>query len=211
MRVLGVLAGTMMPPTQLALWAEWADVIIAADGGANALHIAGAKPHIVVGDLDSAQHDLLAEPDVVHDPGQHRSDCDKLLALVSSRGFSDVVLANVEGDHPDHFLGTLASATRSPLRVHLALTRGTGEVLVGPCQRSLSAPAGCRLSLMPLEACAGVTLSGVQWPLNEAELSPRAQVSLSNKVVEGFVEVSLAEGSAVLFLLHPQLESPPCD
>src|SRR5687767_12418197 len=129
-RVLGVLAGRDMGPDLLRPWADSADVIFAADSGADRLLEAGGHPHIAIGDLDSiSERARGATPNIHFDPNQDRTDCDKLLAAVRSGGESEVTLACVEGDRLEHVLATLSSALQSGLRVRLALRRGIGIVM----------------------------------------------------------------------------------
>ena len=62
MRALVVLDGDPLgTDTWLAKLAKAADVVIAADGGANALARAGRRPDLVIGDMDALSADLRAE------------------------------------------------------------------------------------------------------------------------------------------------------
>ncbi len=207
-RVLGVLSGGDLPPEKLAAWAHSADIILAADGGANELFLVGVVPAATIGDLDSISNSTKGvQHCLVQDLDQNSSDCDKLLSYAEAQGFAEITLTCVEGDLLDHVLGTLASAARSPLSIRLALRRGIAYVLKGPAAVDLHLPDSTRLSLMPLTDCAGVSLSGVKWPLTDTTLSPMGLVSLSNQA-SGATQVEVKEGVAVLFLSHPKLEVP---
>lgn len=196
-RVLGVLAGNDLPIERLAQWASEAELLIAADGGADRLVAAGFTPHYTLGDLDSLRATGL--PNVARFADQDTSDCDKLLDFAAALGVEHLTLTCVEGDRLDHVLATFASALRSSLEVSFALRRGPAHLV----REAASFPAtpGDRVSLMPIVPCQGVTLSGVRWPLTDSELTPLGQVSLSNEVTESQVEVSLAEGGAVIFFI----------
>ncbi len=199
--MLGVLAGADMPPERLAEWARSAGMILAADSGADRLLEVGIVPDLVVGDLDSIS--LLAQSEqreILHDPDQDTSDCDKLLALAAGMGCRSITLCGVEGDLPDHVLGTLHSAARASLDVRLAYRRGIGRVLRGPFAGSIATGAGKRVSLLPLVPCEGVTLRGLAWELEDAVLDPLGLTSLSNRALGDRAEIRLASGAALLFI-----------
>lgn len=206
-RVLGVLAGADFPLDRLAEWARTADVILAADGAADRLLQAGIEPTTTIGDLDSLSS-VLGLKRVIQDPDQETSDCDKLLNLANRIGHRAITLAGVEGDRLDHVLSTFASAAKCGLAVRLVLRDGIAHVLRGPGVYLFDAIPGERVSLMPLERCEDLHLSGVAWPLEGGVLSALGQVSISNQVSAARIEVRLASGAAVLFLAGAERATP---
>jgi len=205
-RVLAVLAGEDFPLDRLDLWLRTADVVIAADGAANALNQLGRVAAITVGDLDSISDESRSrQKELVQIDDQNSTDCDKLLDLALQRGYSSLSLIGVEGDLLDHTLGTLRSVGLSCLNIRIILRRGVAYVLRGPIEKHLLLPESTRLSLMPLTPCVGVNLIGTQWPLSNAELSPLGANSLSNRAL-GPVSIQIQKGAAVVFLSHPELE-----
>lgn len=200
-----------MDPALLRLWAEHADEILAADGGADRLLHAGLKPTRIVGDLDSISPRARAL-DVPIDEmlDQDSTDCDKLLARAAALGHAEITVACVEGDSLDHLLASLYSALRAPITVRFALRRGIAWLLRTDRRPSLVVHTEDerRLSLIPLTPCTGVSLDGVHWPLHDALLSPGGRVSVSNRTTGGYVQASLREGAALLVLEVPLEETP---
>jgi thiamine pyrophosphokinase len=208
-RVLGVLAGTDMPLNQIGRWAESAEVILAADGGANALHQLGVSAHAAIGDFDSISPEARVLPEtVVFNPDQDKSDCDKLLAYAVEQGYPAITLCNVEGDLLDHVLGTIHSSANAGLAVRLALRRGIGYILHANSAFTLPSFPGTRLSLVPLQTCEGVYLEGVYWKLSGQRLAPNERLSLSNRVTEPEIRVRLDSGIAALFLFSDEYAEP---
>jgi thiamine pyrophosphokinase len=200
-KVLGVLSGHDMPDEQLRHWVESADVVWAADGGANRLYEIGHPPALVIGDLDSARPEALAKAaEIIRDPDQDDSDCDKLLRLAEARGLGSMTLAALEGDLPDHAYGVLHSAAKRSLRVDLAYRRGIGTVLCGPFDEVMATSADRRVSVLPLGPCEGVTLRGVAWPLDHASLSPGKFWSVSNRTVGASLQLSARSGDLFIFI-----------
>ena len=207
-RVLGVLAGSMGSPSALAQWAASAEWVVAADGGADRLLGAGAVPNAIVGDLDSASDRALAcGAEVIGDSDLDRTDCDKLLAHLASRGCEAATILGFEGDRFDHMLASLLSIARSPLSVRVAIYGSLGWVL-GPGQ-SVSVPsvAGRSVSLLPLGGGCVATLAGVRWPLESAELGVAGLWSVSNEAL-GPVTASVTSGHALLQVEFPESEVP---
>lgn len=177
--------------------------MFAADGAANLLIAAGKVPDVVVGDLDSASPDSLAlVPRVLRMSEQETTDCDKLLMAVANDGHEAVVLTNVEGDRPDHFLATLGSAARSPLIVGFALRRGLGRIVGDGSDFRVDLVAGQLLSLIPLTVCEGVEMAGVRWKPKDL-LAPDGARSVSNEASGGEFRVSVRSGSGFLFIEYP--------
>lgn len=130
-----------------------------------------------------------------------------MLALAEQRGYEEITLIGAEGDLLDHVLGNLYSAARSKLRIRFALRRGLAFVIRGGESRQFQGLHDARLSVMPLTPCSGVNLLGAEWPLTNAQISPLGLISLSNRASDA-VTVNLADGVAVVFLAHPDLEQP---
>ncbi|MBI1756950.1 MAG: thiamine diphosphokinase, partial [Fimbriimonas ginsengisoli] len=182
---------------------------IAADGGANRLYEAGHGVQVVVGDFDSAISTLAGGPhEVVSDPDESRTDCDKLLAYVAAEGFPSVTLIGVEGDLPDHVLASLHSAAASKLAVRIAFRRGLGWIVRSGDTLEVACEPGTRVSLLPLERCEGVVLRGVRWELRDASLAPQGTKSISNQSMGERVSVEIGEGVALLFVETP-IDAPP--
>ncbi len=205
MRVLGVLDGGDLPLELLSAWAASAELVIAADGAADRLLKSGVAPNIVIGDLDGFSG-APGPYEVVADHDGNSTDCDKLLRWVRQQGHTNLTLTGVEGDLLDHIVATLSSCVSYRRNVRLALRRGVGWVFSGAVTMR-SAP-GARVSLLPLCSCAGVRLSGVQWPLDGAQLDVGGHVSISNKASGEMVSARMNTGAAFLFVEYPRHEMP---
>lgn len=198
-KVLGVLSGQDFPVSRTAAWAARAECLYAADSAADVLLAVGFKP-TVVGDLDSVRADLESLGlRVVRDPDPNRTDCDKLLDLVLADGHTSVTLAGLEGDLPDHVLATYSSCVRTSLAVRAVFRRGMGYFLKRGADMTVPGCFGRRVSLLPLQRCSGVSLSGVFWPLTNEVIELGHRLSVSNEGT-GDVTVSIEAGAAILFI-----------
>jgi len=204
-----------MPLELLKKWAESADILLAADSGADRLLEFGITPAQVVGDLDSTKRhaelrQLMKEHhlQLLEDPTQDSTDCDKLLRLAEDEGYDEITLAGVEGDRLDHMIATLHSGARSPLKVRVALRNGIGWIMRDEESITVQTRPGRRVSLLPLTATEGASLKGVAWPLEHSELNPLGKSSISNRSESDEVEARVFEGAALLFVEFPAEEMP---
>ena len=207
-RVLAVLAGADMPPDLMRDWALSAQVVLAADAGADRLHEAGVEPHRIVGDFDSISDIARFAGHVHHSPDQDSTDCDKLLALARELGHEKVTLAGLEGDRMDHAIASWLSIARSGLDVRVALRRGLGWIVRPNFPREIPVNREATVSMLPLSHTEDVHLSGVEWPLNGRSLTWDGLVSISNKANSDVVRASLGQGVAILFAEYERSDMP---
>lgn len=189
-----------MPRERLAEWANSADFIVAADGGADRLLEVNVAPHLTLGDRDSASEEAIGKSKtflLLED--QDTTDCDKVLNWLVTQGVQNVTLAGLEGDLVDHVLGSFQSIAKSPLYVRLVLRRGMGWILRGPTEFECETDTGTRVSLIPITECQGVSLEGVHWAFKNQDMSPVGFTSLSNRAAGSSAQISLKKGIVFLF------------
>ena len=208
-KVIGVLAGGDMQPEILRPWLAWADVILAADGGAMHVLEAGFQPTAIIGDMDSlARHHWPANIPIHEDPDQDTTDVDKVLLHAERAGHHQVTLLGTEGDLMDHTLSAFSSALRSALDVRFALRRTMAYLVTSGRPILVAAVPGRRVSLIPLGRALGVDLSGVRWPLAAHDLEFGGMVSISNESTEDLVRAHVRDGVAALFIERAPDEIP---
>ncbi len=177
-----------------------AGLVLAADGGARFLEGLGVRPDAVVGDFDSlddagARRLEAAGVELVRHPVR-KDVTDGELAVDEAlrRGAGEVVLAGATGAL-DHTLGHLAILRRLAARrvaARLVAPDLSVAVLQAPAAVTLAAPAGVRVSVVPLGGDAVVSLAGLDYPLDHGHLPADACLGLGNHVVsagESVIEV----------------------
>jgi thiamine pyrophosphokinase len=207
-RILGILGGRDLTGGMFKLWAQSAHILIAADTGADSSIEQGVRPDAIVGDMDSISPSALASGiDLYRIDDQNHTDCDKLLELAHSWGHSEVTLIGVEGDRLDHLMATLHSCARTPLRVRLAVRDGLGHVL-GPGTHRIPTIPGRRISFLPLIEVSSLTVTGVRWPLQAADLSIGNFISISNLAEEPICDIQFESGHLLVLQEIPHDRLP---
>jgi len=209
-RVLGVLGGADLAPELLRKWAESAEILIAADGGANRLLEVGCTPNAIVGDLDSfvsGATDVASK--IYRDEDQNYTDCDKLLRYGQDQALLPLTLVGIEGNRIDHVISSIHSVAASSIRekVTLAFRRSLAWVL-GPGVHAKQVGARRTVSLIPLTSCENVETDGLRWPLRGRTLEAGILTSISNESNSEQISVSLRSGLLLLTVEHSPEEFP---
>ncbi|MDJ0827351.1 MAG: thiamine diphosphokinase [Rhodobacter sp.] len=173
------------------------EMLVAADGGADAALRLGGLPDAVIGDLDS----LGSEPrtqipaDRLHRIAEQDStDFDKALRSIAA----PLVLAvGFTGARLDHELAVWNTLARRATQ--MAIVVGEHDICFQcPAQLRLDLAAGTRLSLFPMRAVAGRS-DGLRWPIDGIEFAPWGRVGTSNEAL-GPVTLTMA-GPGMLVVL----------
>lgn len=189
-------------PDLVALAAD-ADLLLAADGGANHLAAVGLRPAAVVGDLDSVRPGVrawLGEDAMLARPDQDRTDLDKALEVaIAERGAAAVTVLAATAGRLDHALENLGLAVRWRRRAAVELVAEDGVLVPVLDRLEAATEPGQLVSLLPLGAVRAWT-RGLRWELDGAVLDPATRVSVSNRAVAARIELRVAGGALVAFL-----------
>src|SRR5262245_18854138 len=185
-------------------------VVIAADGALDRALDAGLRPAGQVGDMDSISESGLewARRHATierHDPDKDHTDTELALAMAAELAPAHLILIGA-GGRIDHMLAALGALGHHGLTSIPVVDAWWDEqwirVLHGPGNTTLDVVRGSTLSLLALHGpCTGVTISGVRWPLEGAELAPVVGVGVSNVATDDEVRGRVSTG--VLTIVVP--------
>lgn len=207
-----VIGAAALDPEVVALLPADARVV-GADGGTDHALAAGLRPELVIGDLDSISAVGLkwaqthAEV-VAHPPEKDLTDTELALHYVAEQHPARVILLSGGGDRLDHTMAAFGALGTSEMTGIPSLECWWGGqyamVLHGPSRIRRSVDPGARISLLALQgACSGVSVSGTQWELSNAELSALSGRGLSNLAVSSTVQISVSSGVLTVFFPSP--------
>jgi thiamine pyrophosphokinase len=186
-----------------------ADLVVAADAGANALEAAGRRPDLVVGDLDSADPAVIARLQAVgvpierHPADKEASDSELAVERAADLGATQiVVLGGLGGLRLDHEVANLllvADRRWAGRDVRLVEGRTLVRALHAGAGITLAGCPGDLVTLLPLGGDAiGVTTSGLRWPLSGDTLRFGRTRGLSNEVATTPASVNLERGTLLV-------------
>lgn len=199
-----LLGGSVVPTRRLKAQVAGSRVI-AADGGMVHAGPLGLQAELWVGDFDSASAELQQTyahvPREEHPVGKDFTDGELAIQAALARGADRLFLVGAMGGQTDQTLAHLLLGIRLARQgIPTLLSSGLEEahpLLPGTLQLDL--PHGSRLSLLPLGGFVGLSLRGVRWPLEGAEVPLGSTRTLSN-VALGPVEMVLEAGYGVVFV-----------
>lgn len=177
-------------------------IVVAADSGAER---APGRVDLAVGDFDSISADALAALEHVerHPAAKDATDLELALAAALRHEPERILVVGSDGGRLDHLLGSLlllASPAYAGVQVDAQLGRAAVHVVRG--ERTLTGEPGEMLSLFALHGpAAGVTTSGLRYPLNGETLEPGSSRGTSNELVERDARVTVDDG--VILVLRP--------
>ena len=184
------------------------DFLVAADGGLRYLRAMGRMPHLLVGDLDSASPEDLAEMKACNVPVQRfppekdETDIELALQTVLDSGYQHIILMAALGGRMDHALGILYLLT-NPLfcEVDVRLDDGRIEAFVIRQAGVVEGEAGDLISLLPVDAAVrSVTTDGLEYPLQSETLWRHQGRGISNVMLSEKARITIKDGS--LFCFH---------
>ena len=189
-----------------------ARTVVAADGGLLRARALGLAVDVVVGDLDSATPEALAEAEstgariVRHPQAKDATDLELALDEAIALGASRVlVVASAEG-RLDHLLGSLLLLAAERYAA-LELDALVGEALVHVVrdERRLEGSAGELLTLVPLGGPAeGVATEGLEYPLAGETLAPGTTRGVSNVFLAKTATVRVGAGMVLAIRPAPE-------
>ena len=181
------------------------DYIIAVDGGFAHLQVAGCVPQYVLGDFDSLGYVPEGANVEVYPAHKDKSDLELALDRILAEGFSEVVVYGALGGRLDHTLASLQTCARfaeQGLGVSLVGPDFQVRIVVGPAKLSLPVCKRGTVSVFSAtDESTGVSEWGMEYPLEDARLTNRTTLGLSNELKGEPAGVAVRQGT--LYVLHP--------
>lgn len=189
-----------------------ADLVIAADSGADIAGGGGVTVNILVGDLDSISRRSLEralDGETVieaHPPDKDATDLELALDVALRSDPSEIVFVGGGGVRLDHLLGNvgvIGSPAARHVPVSWVMERETAHVVRG--SKSIPTTPGVIFSLIPIGGDAhGVYIRHARWLLRDASLPVHGSVGISNVALGKEVEIKVGEGTVLAIFNHPR-------
>jgi thiamine pyrophosphokinase len=196
-----VLNGTPPTPAELALL-DACDTVVCADGGANAVVASGRAPRVIVGDLDSLRPEARRAAEErgvelqVHPARKDATDGELALQRALAAQPAELLLLGALGGSTAMSLASLHLLHRAAQRGVAARIVHAGEVLriAGRGGHALDARDGMRLSLLPWEGDAVLSLEGTAWDAQRLRIPRGSARGVSNRILGARAGLTVHEG-----------------
>lgn len=186
-----------------------ADLLIAVDGGADAIAATGLVPAVLIGDMDSISEPVRQDLEargvevVLLETAKDETDTEAALRLAVSRGAADITIYGaLGGPRIDHLLGNLFLLSSPWLAdVAVRMLDGAHEIFLVKGDVVFAGKKGDTVSLLPLTPQVfDVRTSGLLYPLAGETLLQSTTRGVSNEMTGS--EARVTHGEGVLLLIH---------
>ena len=169
-------------------------LIAAADGGADALSKLRIRPHVIIGDNDSVRKNHSDIERIKYDRRKNFTDGAAALSYVAEQCPGPIHIFGALGGRLDHFLGNimLPLTLEDPARAVIY-----GDDCIAYYSRSrfvLPGSPGDTVSLIPLTPVEGITIRGMEYPLDNQTFPFGDTRTISNVMSSEQAEITHSNG-----------------
>ena len=176
------------------------DLVIAADGGYERLLRVGIKPDLIIGDFDSLGYTPREDQVIVLPTVKDVTDTWAAIEQAQKRGYREFHLYGCTGGRVEHTFANIQTAAALAECGQSCLIFGKNQVITAISEQTLcfSAKAEGYISVFSHTDRCCVTLKGLKYELEDAALSNRFPLGVSNEFVGKAASISVTGGIAVL-------------
>ena len=174
---------------------ETCETLVGVDGGTDAALSRNLAVTMATGDFDSITD---SEVERIALPDQNSSDLEKSLRYAFEKGAEVVKIVGVEGGEIDHQLAAFAALVEAPPELEISMHMSEHIVMRCLDELELVLDEGTKLSLFAFTACANVSISGVEFPLDEEPLAFSTR-GLHNVALGGPIHIQ-SDGALVVVI-----------
>jgi len=189
-----------LPNKNLSLRPDKDDLVIAADRGVLEAKEHNIKPNLIVGDFDSLGY-VPDDSNVIRLPvSKDETDVGYAINYAKARGCTEIILYGVLGDRLDHTLANFQLANGVAGWGGVCYLFGDDMNAVAFRNATIEFEQGFGVfSVMSLsEVSRMVTIKGALYPLDNAVLTNRMPLGVSNEFAEGRAAVSVEDGTLIV-------------
>ena len=177
------------------------EVICATDGAYHFLEKNKIKPNFISGDFDSIEN-LPKDIEVIHTPNQDFTDFDKILQILFDKGFKNVDVFGASGKEQDHFLGNLHTTIQWKNKLSLTFFDNHSRYFLADKNTEILNSIDKTISLVPFPEVKNINTKGLQYSLNDEDLTFGQRIGTRNKAIKNKVEISFKTGELFIFINH---------
>lgn len=175
------------------------NVICATDGAYQFLKKHSITPDFISGDFDSLQT-IPSNIEVINTPNQNYTDFDKILKILFEKNYKNIDVFGASGKEQDHFLGNLNSAISWKAKLNIMFFDNHGYYFLADKSTELFNCKGKTISLVPLAVATGIVTKGLQYPLNDEELTFGSRIGTRNLAIEDTISITFKTGHLFIFI-----------
>lgn len=156
----------------------------------------------ISGDFDShsGKDENIYHEKFIFTPDQDKTDFEKALEIILSKGGKEIDVYGASGGEMDHFLGNLTVAFHFKEALKITFFDEYATYFFSPKNLVLENVKGKMISLYPFPRAEKVLTTGLKWALKEEDLDMRTKIGTRNKAVNAEVQITFESGDLVVFV-----------
>ncbi len=156
----------------------------------------------ISGDFDShsGADENVYEDKFIYTPDQNKTDFQKALEIISEKGFKNIDVLGGSGGEQDHFLGNLTVAFSFKENLNIKFYDEFSEYFFVPVNFVLENVKDKMISLYPFPYVEKISTSGLNWVLDNENLSMTSKIGNRNFAVENEVSINYEKGNLLVFI-----------
>ena len=163
------------------------------------------KLDFISGDFDSVSDEILRQAqndefEIIFTPDQDKTDFEKALEIIQEKGFSKVDVFGGSGGEMDHFLGNLTVAFKFKNKIEITFFDEFSQYFFIPKNFIIKNVNGKLVSLYPFPIAENVTTKGLNWILDNENLTMISKIGTRNFAVEDEISIEYEKGDLLLFI-----------
>ena len=178
------------------------DLIIAADGGYDALILHGIRPSLLVGDLDSLSSSAKDIEKIVFPKEKDETDTHLAYLEGVKRGFKKFKIYGGTGGRLDHTLANISLLLYAAERGHemSLIDKQSSSIVIKNGKAHIKGDRGKQISVFAIGGEArGVNIEGLYYEAKDSILSPSFALGVSNHFIEGKeARISVSDGALLI-------------
>lgn len=177
-------------------------LVICADSGYLSAKKAGITPDVFVGDFDSvAKNEVKASKIVELYPIKDMTDTQEAVDIAIKGGAKEITILGALGGRIDHTLANIHLLKYAKEKGAMAeILDNNSYITTVDKTLEIKAKKGHCLSLIPLTDCEGVSISGVFYPLENAEMPVGNPYGISNEFTDPVAKISVRSGDLLVMI-----------
>ena len=200
-----VIFSAMPVQPELLHYVQPENFVVACDAGYRNVSRLGLQADLIVGDFDSAPRPKTDSDTIVLPHVKDDTDTQYAARWLQEQGYTRItMLGALGGARLEHSLANLATGlflAQHGVQVLLADARSELHYLLPDRPLHLPKEDWQYLSVFPLQGVLrGVTLAGVYYPLQNAELTADYPLGVSNEFTAAYADLSCTQGAGLVVL-----------
>lgn len=179
------------------------DLVIAADGGLRYLNEFGINPDIIIGDFDSLGESPQGENVYRLKPEKDITDMDAAVSIGEKKGYREFKLYGALGGRIDHSIANIQLISSLANRNVKAEIYGSDAYITaihnGTVEFDLK-QKGYISVFSHSDVCTGVSIEGLKYELNDAELKNIFPLGVSNEFTDKPSKITVKNGTLVIVI-----------